>query len=117
MYKRHSKGWQYYIWFGLFQSNIPVPTMRSITKCNPLKPKREGTEIGEVVGETTFGRGDETIPPVLKVSRLRPLILVGVMYMIAINFYMTLEVGHYDEILTNIGRAACVACSAAWEFG
>jgi hypothetical protein len=41
--------------------------MRSITECNLLKPEREGTESGEVVGETTFGRregfeGSQAVP-------------------------------------------------------
>jgi hypothetical protein len=30
---------------------------------------------------------------------------------------MTFEGLHYSEILSNIGRAACEACSATWDLG
>jgi hypothetical protein len=51
------------------------------------RERRGEKESGEVVRDTTLGRGQEIVSPVLKVSRQCPLVLlVDVMHMIGINF-------------------------------
>jgi hypothetical protein len=89
---------------------------------------------------TTFGGGwskKEGIFAVLKVPRQCPLVLLvkaalmaGIRFFRTIFFNITPEGLHYGEIWTNIGRAtlgrnfdvtigraACEACSATWNFG
>jgi hypothetical protein len=80
------------------------------------------------VRDTTFRGGQVTVSPVLQVPRQCPPSGRGSAY--DRNFFISLEGLHYSEISSNIGRAtfernfyvtigrtACKACSATWEFG